>query len=181
MAKIGRNDPCPCGSGNKYKRCCGLKRQTTPTAATAPPSTETTLTAAVEEIIRAASAGQQKVRELGVFVLVSTAEGDAWLLEITQSDCVKLADGGKPCTVSIDETPHAIEVEWSHRFVVRRSAMEITGYRDKKKSTLAGFPAQQVGAAIKRIRRRIPPGLYRELHLDPEKGDNNSSSRGESA
>ncbi|WP_217698235.1 SEC-C metal-binding domain-containing protein [Novosphingobium mathurense] len=20
--KIGRNDPCPCGSGKKYKRCC---------------------------------------------------------------------------------------------------------------------------------------------------------------
>jgi tetratricopeptide (TPR) repeat protein len=22
MSKIGRNDPCPCGSGQKYKRCC---------------------------------------------------------------------------------------------------------------------------------------------------------------
>ncbi len=22
-AKVGRNDPCPCGSGRKYKRCCG--------------------------------------------------------------------------------------------------------------------------------------------------------------
>jgi uncharacterized protein YecA (UPF0149 family) len=22
----GRNDPCPCGSGRKYKRCCGLSR-----------------------------------------------------------------------------------------------------------------------------------------------------------
>lgn len=22
MKKIGRNDPCPCGSGNKYKKCC---------------------------------------------------------------------------------------------------------------------------------------------------------------
>ena len=22
-AKIGRNQPCPCGSGKKYKRCCG--------------------------------------------------------------------------------------------------------------------------------------------------------------
>lgn len=22
MAKLGRNDPCPCGSGQKYKRCC---------------------------------------------------------------------------------------------------------------------------------------------------------------
>ena len=21
--KIGRNDPCPCGSGKKYKKCCG--------------------------------------------------------------------------------------------------------------------------------------------------------------
>jgi len=23
--KVGRNDPCPCGSGRKYKRCCGRK------------------------------------------------------------------------------------------------------------------------------------------------------------
>ena len=21
--KIGRNEPCPCGSGKKYKHCCG--------------------------------------------------------------------------------------------------------------------------------------------------------------
>jgi hypothetical protein len=25
MAKIGRNTPCPCGSGKKYKRCCEQK------------------------------------------------------------------------------------------------------------------------------------------------------------
>lgn len=24
--KIGRNDPCPCGSGKKYKHCCGKNR-----------------------------------------------------------------------------------------------------------------------------------------------------------
>jgi len=23
VAKVGRNDPCPCGSGKKYKKCCG--------------------------------------------------------------------------------------------------------------------------------------------------------------
>ncbi len=22
--KVGRNDPCPCGSGQKYKKCCGV-------------------------------------------------------------------------------------------------------------------------------------------------------------
>ena len=25
MNKIGRNDPCPCGSGKKYKKCCAKK------------------------------------------------------------------------------------------------------------------------------------------------------------
>jgi preprotein translocase subunit SecA len=25
--KIGRNDPCPCGSGKKYKKCCMSRDQ----------------------------------------------------------------------------------------------------------------------------------------------------------
>ena len=24
--KVGRNDPCPCGSGKKYKFCCGKNK-----------------------------------------------------------------------------------------------------------------------------------------------------------
>jgi hypothetical protein len=28
---VGRNDPCPCGSGKKFKKCCAAKWQT-PTA-----------------------------------------------------------------------------------------------------------------------------------------------------
>ena len=24
--KVGRNDPCPCGSGKKYKKCCGIEK-----------------------------------------------------------------------------------------------------------------------------------------------------------
>jgi preprotein translocase subunit SecA len=23
--KVGRNEPCPCGSGKKYKQCCGIE------------------------------------------------------------------------------------------------------------------------------------------------------------
>lgn len=30
MEKTGRNDPCPCGSGKKYKRCCGAKASIIP-------------------------------------------------------------------------------------------------------------------------------------------------------
>jgi SEC-C motif len=29
MPEIGRNAPCPCGSGLKYKRCCALKEERT--------------------------------------------------------------------------------------------------------------------------------------------------------
>jgi len=25
MKEVGRNDPCPCGSGKKYKKCCAQK------------------------------------------------------------------------------------------------------------------------------------------------------------
>lgn len=27
IEKVGRNDPCPCGSGKKYKSCCLQKQQ----------------------------------------------------------------------------------------------------------------------------------------------------------
>lgn len=25
--KVGRNDPCPCGSGKKFKKCCGKQQK----------------------------------------------------------------------------------------------------------------------------------------------------------
>ena len=37
MAKIGRNALCPCGSGKKYKRCCGGTAVSTPTGFRLPP------------------------------------------------------------------------------------------------------------------------------------------------
>jgi len=24
ISRVGRNEPCPCGSGKKYKKCCGV-------------------------------------------------------------------------------------------------------------------------------------------------------------
>ena len=25
-SKVGRNEPCPCGSGKKFKKCCGVEK-----------------------------------------------------------------------------------------------------------------------------------------------------------
>ena len=36
LSKVGRNDPCPCGSGKKYKKCCMLKNEELRAANTSP-------------------------------------------------------------------------------------------------------------------------------------------------
>jgi tetratricopeptide (TPR) repeat protein len=49
MAKIGRNDLCPCGSGKKYKRCCMARDEA---------ATRETLAAANAAATTATAAGQ---------------------------------------------------------------------------------------------------------------------------
>jgi len=44
MAKIGRNAPCPCGSGKKYKRCCLAVEQAARSAAHTPVDRESSRT-----------------------------------------------------------------------------------------------------------------------------------------
>src|SRR5882762_7782599 len=46
MRKIGRNDPCPCGSGKKYKRCHGSATLAAEPEEKARPATKTQTTAA---------------------------------------------------------------------------------------------------------------------------------------
>lgn len=55
MAKTGRNDPCPCGSGRKYKVCCLKKDKEA--------EHERLARAAAESAAQAAEAAAQKRRE----------------------------------------------------------------------------------------------------------------------
>jgi tetratricopeptide (TPR) repeat protein len=60
MAKTGRNDPCPCGSGNKYKKCCLAKDEAAErerlAAAVQPPASPPHLSGVAEEIARTLAA-----------------------------------------------------------------------------------------------------------------------------
>ena len=53
MAKIGRNDPCPCGSGKKYKQCCLAKDEAAALAA-APKAETKAMRRAARDAMRAA-------------------------------------------------------------------------------------------------------------------------------
>ena len=131
MGKIGRNDACPCGSGKKFKRCCLGKQQAVSGNLSEVQKAQISLQNAINTIQKAASQGVQKVHELGVFILFSTTGGDAWLLEVTQSDALQVAADKEILTVDFEENPETIEISWTHTFEIREKQFVITAYKDK--------------------------------------------------
>ncbi len=165
MAKIGRNDRCPCGSGKKYKHCCARNPVVEKRPSTPEEQLRISLMNAVAKSVDQACQNKQTIGELGVFVLLSTTGGNCWLFEVTQSDCVQLAANGESLPVPIDENPQTIEIEWSHTFAVKDKKMVLTAYTDKAEQILEDCPVKEVAASIKRIRKKIPPEMLKEIHI----------------
>ena len=169
MAKIGRNEACPCGSGRKFKRCCLGKQQAVSTNLTEVQKSQISLQNAISTIQKAASQGVQKVHELGVFVLFSTTEGDAWLLEVTDSDALQVAAAKEILTVDFEENPETIEINWTHTFAIKDAQFIITAYKDKKVQAIDGYPTHPIVSAIKRIKKKYSPELLESVHVDTDK------------
>lgn len=168
MAKIGRNDACPCGSGRKYKRCCLGKQQAVGATLTEVQKAQISLQNAINSIQKSASQGIQKVHELGVFVLFSTTDGDAWLLEISESDALQIAAGKEILTVDFEENPETIEISWTHTFEVKEKQFIITAYKDKKIEIIENYPTHPISAAIKRIKKKYSAELLESVHIGQE-------------
>jgi hypothetical protein len=164
VAKVGRNDLCPCGSGLKYKRCCvdPLKRP----AASESRRKTISLAEEIEIIQTAAEKGRKQMRELGVFVLFSTESGDGWLLEVTCQDALLLSSAGKAVGIEMEVTPETIAVNWSHRFAIRNKVFETTAYEDKKVVSYPDYPTASIAASVKRIKKRFAPEMLEGLHVD---------------
>ena len=163
MAKIGRNEKCPCRSGKKYKHCCLQKEQ----KHTQEQSISVTLMSGVKEIQADAENNRVACRELGVFFFYSTASGDAWLLEMTECDCVQVARQGVSLPAPIDENSETIEINYSHTFVLENKQLVITAYADKSSLTLEDAPTRELSAAIRRIRKKFSSDQLQKVHLPP--------------
>ena len=83
MTKTGRNDPCPCGSGQKYKRCCLDKDQAAESVARAADvATRQPSLAAMVERVKGTLAEYEALHELadasnGVIKMIKAGELDA--------------------------------------------------------------------------------------------------------
>lgn len=125
------------------------------------------LIADIEKIQLAAQKREETVRELGVFVLWSNQEGDAWLLEISDSDAVQVARAGELLEASINENPETIEINWSHTFAIRDRELFVTTYADKKESCIETAPTKRISAAIRRIRKKYSKEALNQVHINP--------------
>ncbi|MCP3887629.1 MAG: hypothetical protein GY702_01990 [Desulfobulbaceae bacterium] len=166
MAKIGRNEKCPCRSGKKYKHCCARKQQNLKKQPSPEDALKITLMSGVEEIQADAVAKKAVCKELGVFFFFSNSKGDAWLMEMTACDCVQLASEGQLLEPPIDENAETIEINWSHMYTVRNKNVELTAYEDKSVSLLKGAPSRELSAAMRRIHRKFSQEQLSKVHLE---------------
>lgn len=131
-----------------------------------------TLMSGVSDIQKDAVAKKQVCRELGVFFFYSTKKGDAWLLEMTQCDCVQVAKDGRSLEVPIDENPDTIEINWSHTYQLINKQLHITAYSDKGVQLVDDAPGRELNGAMRRIRKKFSPEQLEKVHLpSPEMSD----------
>ncbi|MEK6200971.1 MAG: SEC-C domain-containing protein [Desulfobulbaceae bacterium] len=176
MGKIGRNEQCLCGSGRKFKHCCLLKQQVGLAPRSPEQAFKVSLIHEIELIQKAALEGKQKIKELGVFILFSTVAGDAWLLEITDSDGVQLARGGVVLDVPIDQNPETIEINWTHTFAIPNREFEITAYADRSVQILAGYPTREIHASMKRTKKKFTAEQLGRVHVKPDQQKSDAPS-----
>ncbi len=167
--KIGRNDACPCGSGRKYKRCCANKsgvESVSPPQNVQKEQTKVTLGDTISEFQELAGQKKQVIRQIGVFLLFADANGDAWLLELTDSDCIQIASSGSPLDFFLEEDDKTIVVDWTHNFSFKNKALQVRSYKEKKIVALKNAPSQKLFAICRKILKRISPDLLDQVHLD---------------
>ncbi len=165
MAKIGRNEKCPCRSGKKYKHCCANLAESAKPQMSSEQKLEITLMNSVREIQKQAVKRRETNSELGVFFLYSTREGDAWVLEMTGCDCIQVAGNGEALEPSIYENAETIEVNWTHMFDFRNKQLEFTAYLDKSVQLFPDAPSHEISAAMRRIRKKFSIEQLSKVHL----------------
>jgi hypothetical protein len=167
--KIGRNDACPCGSGKKYKRCCANKPVADPAPAqqnAQAKQKKVTLGKTISDFQELAAQKKQAIQQIGVFLLYADATGDAWVLELTDSDCIQIASSGTPLENSLEEDDQTIVVDWTHTFSFKNKALQVKSYKDKTTTVLKNAPSQKLYAIRRKILKKISPELLDQVHLD---------------
>ena len=101
-------------------------------------------------IVESAQQGEAKVVTIGKLLFMSTAEGDAWVLDPEDHLALRLAELGEPLTYRIMETEATFAVEWNAQYSLTDSGFVVQD-RDGKVTVLPSYPMQQIRDGERRI------------------------------
>jgi hypothetical protein len=167
MAKTGRNEPCPCGSGLKFKKCCLPREERAPVrpAAAPLPTRQVFVSREIARLQEQASLRRPGFRLVGALVFFSTEQGDAWILELTEQDAVPVARTGQPLAVTVNETEETFEIGWTYSFAIKGQMMVTTSYLDGAISSHVGCPVREIRTALDNIRRNYSSRELESIRL----------------
>jgi hypothetical protein len=157
MNKIGRNDPCPCGSGLKYKKCC-LPLAGNEEILAVPSEEEGIIKRELAKLKRQAVKKKKSFKLLGAFIFFSTIEGDGWMLELTGKDALLVAEEGTEREITIEETDETLEINWTHSFAIDGQEFVTTSYKDNTVRRHKKCPAQIIRDTLQQIPSSYQPG-----------------------
>lgn len=157
MTKTGRNDPCPCGSGEKYKRCCLPKYEAAEHAKHARAAAETA----------AAQAARKQER-----LAAQSALKDAYELAEASNAAVDLVRAGKLDEAEIAARELLVHYPEAHDGYDRLGMV----YEARGQKKQAADCYRQVIQFIRDHPGQYDPGFADTFHqlvaeLDPNSGD----------
>jgi hypothetical protein len=84
---------------------------------------------------------------IGQLILFSTDTGDAWLLDITDHLATRLARGGDPEAIHLEETDTSFAIEWKGHYRIEGSAFVYSDRDTGRVTTILGYPTQKIAQA----------------------------------
>jgi len=140
---IGRNDPCPCGSGKKFKKCCMDDFITQSANRRVLYREETNIMDEANYIMDCAQNSDIRIVTLAKLIFFSTDTGDAWMLDPEDNLALCLVKAGVKQPFIITETANNFSVEWQGKYIIAKNAFLYISQSGKLR-TIFGYPTKEI-------------------------------------
>jgi len=98
----------------------------------------------VRSIQHRAAEHDGRIVSIGPLLLFSTDTGDAWMLEPADQLAVRLAVGGDPLPVHIEETETSFAIGWQGRYRFDGDTFVYEDKQSRRLNAIRGYPVKQL-------------------------------------
>jgi hypothetical protein len=92
-----------------------------------------------------------RIVSIGPLLLFSTQTGDAWMLDPADQLAVRLALGGDPLPVHIEETDSNYAIGWQGRYRIEADAFIYEDNDSQRLIAIRGYPLQPLLQMIRKV------------------------------